>query len=118
MNYKLEKDTSKQELANVLRSWAVNMRKMNGEEYKDYSVKTMWNTTAKMLQDKYYNEYNQTFNPFTDVEFQTARNAKNAKRKVLQIQPEKRKMSAPALNIEEFNKMIESWDEETPEGCS
>jgi hypothetical protein len=25
-------------------------------------------------------------------------------------------MSAPALNIEEFNKMIESWDEETPEG--
>jgi hypothetical protein len=41
MNYKLEKDTSKQELANVLRSWAVNMRKMNGEEYIDYSVKTM-----------------------------------------------------------------------------
>jgi hypothetical protein len=33
----------------------------------DYSVKTIWNTTAKLLQEKYRGEYNQTFNPLCEV---------------------------------------------------
>jgi hypothetical protein len=30
----------------------------------DYSVKTIWNTTGKLLQEKCYDEYKLTFNPF------------------------------------------------------
>jgi hypothetical protein len=33
----------------------------------DYSVKTIWNTTAKLLQEKGYDEYRLTLNPFCDV---------------------------------------------------
>jgi hypothetical protein len=47
MNYKFGKDTSKQELANILKSWAVNMRKMNGEHAKN--VKTIWNTEWRIV---------------------------------------------------------------------
>lgn len=40
MNYKLEEDTSDQELTNILKK-TVNMLKMNREENKDLSVKTI-----------------------------------------------------------------------------
>jgi hypothetical protein len=33
----------------------------------DYSVKTIWNTTAKLLQEKYYDKYKLTFNSLCDV---------------------------------------------------
>jgi hypothetical protein len=33
----------------------------------DYSVKTIWNTTGKLLQEKCHDEYKLTFNPFCDV---------------------------------------------------
>jgi hypothetical protein len=33
----------------------------------DYSVKTIWNTTGKLLQENFRNEYKLTFNPFCDV---------------------------------------------------
>jgi hypothetical protein len=34
----------------------------------DYSVKTIWNTTSKLLQEKCHDEYKLTFNPFCDVD--------------------------------------------------
>jgi hypothetical protein len=33
----------------------------------DYSMKTIWNTTGKLLQEKCHDEYKLTFNPFCDV---------------------------------------------------
>jgi hypothetical protein len=30
----------------------------------DYNVKTIWNTTGKLLQEKCHDEYKLTFNPF------------------------------------------------------
>jgi hypothetical protein len=33
----------------------------------DCSVKTIWNTTAKLLQEKYHGEYKLTFNPLCEV---------------------------------------------------
>ncbi|KAJ9600203.1 hypothetical protein L9F63_009503 [Diploptera punctata] len=77
------------------------MRKINGEEYKEYSLKTMWNITAEMIQEKYFNEHQLDFNPFVDQEFNDARQARNANRKILQNMPEKRKMSAVALKSDE-----------------
>lgn len=115
-NYVLNETTSISELANVLEDWAFNMRKQNGQEYKEYTIKTIWNVTAKMLMEKYYQDFNITFNPFTDIAFKLARNAKGAKRKQLQQDPEKRKRSAVFLSYEEFKKMIITCSEDDPDG--
>ena len=88
-------DTPVQVIAAVLKDWAVNMRKSNGEEYTERSVKTMWNVTANIIQEKYFHEYNRKFNPFTDIEFKEARDAKNAKRRRLKIMPTKVKQPPP-----------------------
>jgi hypothetical protein len=34
----------------------------------DYSVKTIWNTTGKLLQEKCHDEHKLTLNPFCDVD--------------------------------------------------
>ncbi|KAF5290970.1 hypothetical protein FQR65_LT11488 [Abscondita terminalis] len=114
--YKFEPDTSLETLNVILQDWAFNMRKCNGEDYKEAVVKTIWNTTAKMLQSKYYKEFNVIFNPFTDIQFNSSRAARNAKRKILQAQPEKRKSSASALNKSEVFAMARLYDENQPEG--
>jgi hypothetical protein len=48
--YELVEETSTEELASILCDWAFNMKKNNGEDYKDSAVKTIWNTSAKTLQ--------------------------------------------------------------------
>ncbi|PSN36403.1 hypothetical protein C0J52_22782 [Blattella germanica] len=65
------------------------MRKCNGDEYKEYSVKTMWNVAAKMMQEKYYLEHGLIMNPFSYIEFKCARDVRNAKRMEQQKLPEK-----------------------------
>ena len=50
------------------------------------------------------------------MEFATARAARDAKRKKLQKDPLKRKVSASALTSDEYKKIIEMWDENTPDG--
>ncbi|PSN56005.1 hypothetical protein C0J52_13719 [Blattella germanica] len=114
--YELTNETSTQQIATILTDWAVNMRRSNGEEYKEYSVKTIWNVTAKIIQEKYLKEYNRSFNPFFDQEFKRARDARKAKRKQLQAIPEKRKVSTKALKSEQYRAMIDSCDENTPVG--
>lgn len=115
-NYKLEKSTSKDELANILKDWGFNMKRKNGEDYKESVVKVMWNSTAKQLQEFYYNEYKVKFDPFTDVEFSSARVARDAKRRNLQMDPKKRKLSSAAMSKQEIEKMVETCDENTPTG--
>jgi SMC interacting uncharacterized protein involved in chromosome segregation len=41
--------------------------------------------------------YKRVFNPFTDILFKKARNARDTNRKILQAIPEKRKVSSKAL---------------------
>ncbi|KAJ9579511.1 hypothetical protein L9F63_004830 [Diploptera punctata] len=115
-NYVLTSQTPTKDIANILKDWGVNMRKINGEEYKEYTLKTMWNVTAKMIQEKYYTEYQRDFNPFFDQEFNDARQARDAKRKILRNIPEKRKASAVALKSDEYETMINNCHEKTPEG--
>lgn len=115
-NYVLERGTTVCKISNILLDWAYNMRKINGENYKEYVVKTMWNSTAKMLQEKYFQEFNIKFDPFTDIIFKEARDARNAKRKELQSIPEKRKISSTAVNKAQIIKMAKLWDENEPEG--
>ncbi|CAF4868493.1 unnamed protein product [Pieris macdunnoughi] len=80
------------------------MKKMDGEDYKEGTIKTMWNQTAKLLQEKYLNDFDIKINPFSDAAFKTARGARDAKRKALQSIPEKRRASAAALEEKD-------WDE-------
>lgn len=114
--YELLNTTTTIEIANILRDWAFNMKKKNGEDYKEYVVKTIWNSTANMVKEKYFNDYNIVIDPFSDIIFKEARDARNAKRKELQKLPEKRKLSSSALDKSEILKMAKSWDENDPEG--
>ncbi|KAK5638533.1 hypothetical protein RI129_012828 [Pyrocoelia pectoralis] len=114
--YELSKSLSTDMIASILKDYAFNMRKRNGEDYKESCVKTIWNTTAKLVQDLYFNKYNRRIDPFSDIVFKAAREARNTKRKQLQSIPEKRKVSAEAFSLEEIDKIINSFDENTPEG--
>lgn len=116
-NFTLEKCTTATELAKILEDYAFNMKKCNGEDYKESSVKSMWNSTAKMVQEKYFTEYGIKIDPFTDISFKCSRLARDTKRRQLQSCPEKRKLSSKALSTEELLKMIQSYDEETPDGA-
>jgi len=114
--YRLEKETGLENLAGILKDWGYNMRRKDSEEYKEGVVKTMWNIVAKKLQEIYYNEYGITFDPFKDIAFKAARDARNAKRRVLQQVASKRKESSSALSAKEHQKIVELWDENNPEG--
>lgn len=92
------------------------MKKVNGTDYKESVVKTMWNSTAKILQDKFYNEFERRIDPFKDAVFKAARSARNAKRRLLQAQPEKRMESACALEFNELEAMRQICDEDCPDG--
>ena len=67
--YELSENTSIEDLAKIMEDWGYNMKKQNGENYKEIVIKSMWNITAKMLQQKYNSEYNIVFDPFTDIRF-------------------------------------------------
>ncbi|KAJ3662270.1 hypothetical protein Zmor_006625 [Zophobas morio] len=114
--YCLNGDTTIEELSRIMKDFGFNMKKLNGEDYKEEVVKTMWNTVAKLLQKKYYEEYRVSFDPFKDVIFSGARKPRDAKRKELQRDSDKRKRSAASSTLEEHEKIVGLWDEETPDG--
>lgn len=109
-------DISVEELGLILEDFGFNMRRKDGTNYKESVVKVLWNSTVKQLQEHFYKRYNRKFDPFSDVEFANARAARNAKRRQLQRDPFKRKVSASALSSDELQKIIELCDENTPEG--
>lgn len=114
--YVLDATTSDETLADILKDWAFNMKRNNGEDYKEAVVKTMWNQTAKLLKDKYFAEFKREVDPFSSPVFQEARNAKNAKRRLLQADPQKRMQSATALEKTDIDEMVKIHDEDTPDG--
>jgi hypothetical protein len=58
------------------------MRNQNGKECKERKAKVLWNVTAKLLMEKYFNEYGSKINPFGQLKFKAARDATNAKRRL------------------------------------
>lgn len=104
--YVLDADTTIEKIAEILKDWAHNMKKANGEDYKEKVVKTMWNQTAKMVQEKYYNEFHREIDPFKSLIFQSARDARNAKRRQLQADPTKHVTSASALDKKDIDAML------------
>jgi hypothetical protein len=114
--YVLTAITPVPEIAKILKDWGYNMRKKNGENYKESVIKVMWNNTAKQVQELFYKEYNIKFDPFKDIEFKEARNARNSKRKELQANPDKRKLSSSILSPDNYVSMIKVCNEHTPDG--
>uniref|UniRef100_A0A6P7GD95 Uncharacterized protein LOC114340821 n=1 Tax=Diabrotica virgifera virgifera TaxID=50390 RepID=A0A6P7GD95_DIAVI len=114
--YELDGNRTVEELASILKDWAVNMRRKDGTTFKEATVKTMWNLTSKLLQEKYYKEMKVIIDPFKSVVFQQARAARDSIRRKLQSDPCKRKQSSEALSAVEITKMINLWNEDTPEG--
>lgn len=115
-NYSFDKNSTDDHLANLLKDWAYNMRKIDGSVYKESTVKTIWNNTAKLLQNKYYSEYQRIIDPFSGVVFKTARDARNTIRRHLQAIPEARKQSSASLSAEDLNRILKQFDEDTPDG--
>lgn len=114
--YKLDQFTSPVDLNVILKSWACNMKKKDGSDYKEGVVKHMWNTTAKMVQEMFFNKWKINVNPFSDAIFKSARDARNATRRKLQRCPEKRIINTAALTETEYLNMIQILDESTPDG--
>lgn len=59
------------------------MRKVDGKNHKEATIKTIWNTTAKMLVEKCFEQYKRIINSFEDIAFKTTKEARNSKRKEL-----------------------------------
>ncbi|KAF5294943.1 hypothetical protein FQR65_LT10656 [Abscondita terminalis] len=68
----LKKSTTSESLSEILKDWAFNIQEMVGAEYNKGAVETIWNITAKMVQQIDFKKFNRTINPFKDVVFQTA----------------------------------------------
>lgn len=115
-NHLLERGTSVEKIAFILKDWASNMRKKDGSFYKESVVKTMWNVTAKLVQEKYCEDFGIVIDPFNDVRFKSARSARDATRKILQMNPEKRKESSSAFTHKELLQILKLYDENEPEG--
>lgn len=96
--------------------YAFNANKKDGTDYKEATLKTVWNTTAKLVQQLHFKNFDRKINPFSDIEFKNAREARDSKRKTLQAIPKKRRVSAAAIEEDNYNNMINTWDENTPSG--
>jgi hypothetical protein len=47
------------------------MRKKDGSEYKEGVVNHIWNSTAKKVQEMYFNKWNIEINPFSEAVLKT-----------------------------------------------
>ena len=63
-----------------------------------------------MIPEIYFSEYNIKFDPFTDITFKEACDARNSNRKELQALPEKRKASSVAIDKKDIHKMAKYWN--------
>jgi hypothetical protein len=102
----------------ALKRFAFNIRKYNGEDYKDESLKSNWNCVAKQIMNQVYKGTGRNINIFKDPAFQEARDSKFMKRQELQKDPTKRKVSATPLTAEESQEIISVWGIDTPEGLN
>lgn len=58
-----------QHLNNILKDYTFNIKKVDGNDYKKEVITTMWNITAKKLQQFYFENYNIVFDPFKNLVF-------------------------------------------------
>lgn len=78
-NYKLDAENSNETLLNalILKDRAFHMRKIDNSNYKQGIIKTLWNITTKLVQEKYFGEHQKNIDPFKDTLFKEARAARD-----------------------------------------
>ncbi|KAJ3659601.1 hypothetical protein Zmor_011283 [Zophobas morio] len=114
--FPLNKAVGMNEVVSILEDYAFKANKKDRSEYKQATLKTIWNTTAKLVEQLYFTKFNITMIPFMDIDFESARKARDSRRKKLQAIPEKRKISSCAIDEVNYKKVINHWDEDTPSG--
>lgn len=114
--YQFDAMTPIEIIAAALKDWAYNMKKVDGSDYKEMVIKVLWNSTAKQLEESYYRDYGIKLNIFSDIKFLGARQARDAKRRELQANLEKRKRSASSLTDSEYLKIKNLYNEDSPVG--
>jgi hypothetical protein len=107
-----------EDINDLLKKFAFNARKLDGTDYKDESLKSIWNSIAKQVMNQVYKATGRSLNIFKDPAFQTARDSKFVKRRDLQKDPTKRKVSATPLTAEESMEIINIWGTDTPDGIN
>ena len=106
------------ELCELLKRFALNIKKQNGDEYKELTLKVIFNTLAKLLQDKVWELQGRKISVFEDPNFKLARTARGAKRKELQNDPTKRRESAQPFSAEEARETTEIYSDDNPDGLN
>jgi hypothetical protein len=112
------KTATDEDMSNIMKKFAFNVRKVDGSDFKDESLKSIWNSVAKQMMDQVFNETGRNVNIFKDPAFKEARDAKFVKRRDLQKDPSKRKVSATPLTADESREIIALWGTDTPVGLN
>jgi hypothetical protein len=107
-----------EEINDLMKKFAFNARKLDGMDYKDESLKSIWNSIAKQIMNQVFKATGRAVNIFRDPDFQSARDAKFVKRRDLQKDPTKQKVSATPLTAEESMEIINFWGTDTPDGIN
>jgi hypothetical protein len=56
--FSVELQHTPKQLNDILKHFAFNMKRTDGQDYKESVVKTMFNVTAKLLQELYLKKFN------------------------------------------------------------
>mmetsp|Transcript_12627 Transcript_12627/g.16962 ORF Transcript_12627/g.16962 Transcript_12627/m.16962 type:complete len:240 (+) Transcript_12627:85-804(+) len=107
------KTATDKEINSLLKKFAFNVRKENGDDYKDMSLKNIWNNIAKQIEEKIFASQQREIDIFEGLPFLEARNARGAKRSVLQKDPTKRVVHATPVSSNEAKAML-VLGEQTP----
>ncbi|KAJ3647692.1 hypothetical protein Zmor_019556 [Zophobas morio] len=75
--FPLNKAVGMNEVASILEDYAFNANRKDGCEYEEATLKTIWNTTARVVQQLYFKKVNIAMNPFMDIDLRYQKNVKN-----------------------------------------
>jgi hypothetical protein len=100
-------------LSTVLKDWGQNTRKKDGSEYKEAVLKVIWNSVAKQIQESYFEKFQLKIYPFSDILFKSARDSRDCKRKLLQMNSNYRTSSSATFTEEEVERILSLYDENT-----
>lgn len=98
------------DINSLLKNFAFNIRKQNKKDYKDKSLKQMYNLLCqKIVKDVFQHQHH--FLNLTSPAFSGAQAAIHAKRKTLQKDPPKLIQNATPMTSEEIQQLIDLYDD-------
>lgn len=71
---------------------------------------------SRLIREMMFTKFKIQFETFSDIEFIEARSARNVNRRQLQTNPFKKKSKSAAVSNGDYNRILDMWDEDRPEG--